>query len=34
MGQAGILSHSPYGVYVLLGVVLLLIIGWYVRRKR
>ena len=35
MGNAGeILSRSPYGVYIALGIALLLLIGWYVRRKR
>jgi LPXTG-motif cell wall-anchored protein len=34
MGTYGALSHSPYGVYVLLGIVLVLIIGWFIRKKR
>jgi LPXTG-motif cell wall-anchored protein len=33
-GTAGSLAHSPYGIYVLLGIVALLIVGWYIRRKR
>jgi LPXTG-motif cell wall-anchored protein len=28
------LGQSPYAIYVLLGVAVVLAVGWYVRRKR